>query len=394
MNNKCNISSRSSTSGRIASIDVFRALTMLCMIFVNDLWSLKNVPHWMEHADMGEDFLGFSDIVFPAFLFAVGLSIPFAIENRLAKGDSLLKTTIHILLRTFALLVMGLFTVNYGAGVSAATGLNRQAFSILMIAGFFLTWNVYPRSSDRRKYLYKVLQFIGIALLIYLAVIFRDKSGGIMQKRWWGILGQIGWTYLPCALVYLLIRKRLHLHLLALLAFILLNMAGSNHWLGFFNGYIVSNGAHQVLTMTGIIVSLLYCRYGKDATRQAAAIGMALLLAGLASHRFWIINKISATPTWIFLCAGISALLYVFLYWLVDIKGKERWFGIIRPAGTATLTCYLVPFVAYSLFEIWSVRFPDVIREYPVGLLKSLALALTMIGITALSGKIHIKLKI
>ena len=38
------------SSPRLASIDVFRAITMLLMIFVNDLWSVKNVPRWMEHA--------------------------------------------------------------------------------------------------------------------------------------------------------------------------------------------------------------------------------------------------------------------------------------------------------------------------------------------------------
>ena len=97
---------------RVASIDVFRAFTMLCMVYVNDLWSLLNVPYWLDHAAMKEDFLGFSDVVFPAFLFAIGLSIPFAIENRIAKGEVQWKTFIHILFRTFALLVMGVFMVN------------------------------------------------------------------------------------------------------------------------------------------------------------------------------------------------------------------------------------------------------------------------------------------
>ena len=48
---------------RIESIDVFRALIVLLMIFVNDLWSISEVPHWMGHADFDEDFLGLSDIV-------------------------------------------------------------------------------------------------------------------------------------------------------------------------------------------------------------------------------------------------------------------------------------------------------------------------------------------
>ena len=385
---------------RVASIDIFRALTMLCMIFVNDFWSLLNVPHWLGHARTGEDFLGFSDVVFPAFLFAIGLSIPFAIENRIAKGETQLKTIIHILLRTFALLVMGVFMVNTEAGISREIGMSRPVFIILMVTGFFLIWNVYPKvKSGWKKYLFIALQLLGVALLIYLAFVFRDKSGAIMQKRWWGILGLIGWTYLPCALIYLLARKRLYIHLLFLLAFILLNMAGSNHWLGFFKGYINSNGAHQTLTMSGIIVSLLFVRYASVyRLNKLFAIligaGAGLLLAGFAARNFWIISKNSATPSWIFLCTGISVLLYVFLYWLVETKRKERWFGIIKPAGTATLTCYLVPSIVYSLFQLFSVKFPDIIRMYPVGLLKSLVFALLIIGITALLGKLHIKLKI
>jgi len=389
-----------SKPARVASIDVFRALTMLCMIFVNDFASLKNLPHWLGHADFHEDFLGFSDVVFPAFLFAIGLSIPFAIENRAAKGKTQLSSFVHILLRTFALLVMGVFMVNAEAGVSKEIGMQRPVFILLMLTGFFLVWNVYPRvKSGWKRYLFIALQILGVALLMYLAFIFRDRSGAIMQKRWWGILGLIGWTYLPCALIYLLARKRLYIHFIFLIAFILLNMAGSNQWLGVFNGYINSNGAHQTLTMAGIIVSLLFVRYASANRLNSVfailfAAGAGFLLAGTVARNFWIVNKISATPSWIFLCLGISLWLYVFLYWLLETKRKERWFNIIKPAGTATLTCYLAPSIVYSLFQIFSVRFPEAIRTYPLGLLKSLAFALLIIGITALLGKIRIKLKI
>ena len=61
---------------------------MFIMIFVNDFWKVHDVPHWLEHAVYGEDFMGLADIVFPCFLFAVGMSIPYAIERRYAKGFS------------------------------------------------------------------------------------------------------------------------------------------------------------------------------------------------------------------------------------------------------------------------------------------------------------------
>ena len=87
---------KSSTLQRVAAVDVFRALTMFFMLFVNDIPGLKNVPHWLMHAEMNEDMMGFSDTIFPAFLFCMGMSIPFAIQNRVKKGDTALQIISHI----------------------------------------------------------------------------------------------------------------------------------------------------------------------------------------------------------------------------------------------------------------------------------------------------------
>ena len=73
-------------SSRIVSIDILRALTMVLMIFVNDLGSLKGIPLWLEHVGQGVDGIGLADVVFPAFLFIVGLSLPYAIDARRKKA--------------------------------------------------------------------------------------------------------------------------------------------------------------------------------------------------------------------------------------------------------------------------------------------------------------------
>ena len=97
---------------RIISIDVFRALTMVLMIWVNDFWTLKSIPKWLKHASTGEDYLGFSDVIFPWFLFVMGMSIPFAFEDRIKKGESNIVIWTHIVLRSIALIVMGIFHMN------------------------------------------------------------------------------------------------------------------------------------------------------------------------------------------------------------------------------------------------------------------------------------------
>ena len=88
---------------RNLSIDMFRGITMLLMVFVNEFWKVLNVPpHWLEHFATLEDGMGLSDIVFPMFLFAMGMSVPYALERRQAKGYSTGSTLRHILGRTLA----------------------------------------------------------------------------------------------------------------------------------------------------------------------------------------------------------------------------------------------------------------------------------------------------
>src|SRR6478736_270724 len=77
------ITAESPKKERITSIDALRGFVMFMMIFVNDLSSVPNriVPAWMKHY-RGKDGMTFVDLVFPAFLFIVGMSIPFALGAR------------------------------------------------------------------------------------------------------------------------------------------------------------------------------------------------------------------------------------------------------------------------------------------------------------------------
>lgn len=171
---------------------------MLLMMFVNDLWAISGYPEWLGYAERTQDMLGLADIVFFCFLFVVGLSIPFAIERCFSKGMLDVSTVGHILTRSLALLLMGVFSVNTEYGVSTESGLTLPVFRILMVIGFLLVWNVYLRIDKQSvKNIYFVLKIIGILLLVCIAIVFRD-TGGIFQARWWGILGLIGWILSMC----------------------------------------------------------------------------------------------------------------------------------------------------------------------------------------------------
>jgi len=385
---------------RIASIDVFRAITMFLMIFVNDLWTVSGVPQWLEHATSDQDMLGFADVIFPAFLFVMGMSIPLAIGGRLKKGESKLIVLKHIIIRTIALLVMGLFTVNSEYGLSSEVGINRSVYVFIMLLGFFLIWNVYPRTEDKRKLnLYTGLKIVGWIILIILFFIYKNDEGGSFQIHWWGILGLIGWAYFFCAIIYLFLNKHQSYLWLACLFFLLLCISQAANVFDVLGGIIPGDGCYQAFTMFGLLVSLLLSQPENKVSVSKKIIycvsaGLLLLIAGAVSHSWWIISKIQATPTWLFLCTGSAMLFYIFIYWLTDMKGKAGWFALIKPAGTSTLTCYLIPYFLYALFGLISLQLPEFLTTGAVGLLKCFAFSFITIGITALLGKAGLKLKI
>src|SRR4051794_17383706 len=80
---------------RVVSIDALRGFVMFMMIFVNDLAGVGSiVPDWMVHFSerhRGGSGMTFVDLVFPAFLFLVGMSIPLALGSRLQKGEPVWK---------------------------------------------------------------------------------------------------------------------------------------------------------------------------------------------------------------------------------------------------------------------------------------------------------------
>ncbi len=385
-------------SVRIQSLDVFRALTMLLMLWVNEYAGVKDLPHWMYHAAAQEDMMGFSDIIFPAFLFAMGMAVPFAVQNRLKKGDSLLQVSLHILLRTVALVVMGLFTVNKGAYDPVASGIPSAWYSLLMVAGFFLVWNLYPKVSDARRYLFAGMKIAGIALLIYLLVIFVPKEGQSFGTKWWGILGLIGWSYLGTSLIYLATRSNLRK---AIAAFLLLTACCLLTFAGVFRGtwaeYIPSQPVLYTLSVAGMLSAIILQQYGRRPGSfygVMVAIGVVMALCGWVAHHWWIISKIQATPTWLFYCCAMFFPAVALLHYLCDVKGKAHWFAIIKPAGTLTLTCYMVPYLTGNLMRLLELHWPSFTYSGGAGLVRCALYSLAAIWIAWLLSKIHIRLKI
>lgn len=375
---------------------MFRGLTMVLMVFVNDFWTVLNVPHALEHFATWEDGMGLSDIVFPMFLFAMGMSIPYALERRVEQGTGISGILRHVLGRTLALLVMGAFIYNCESVTPAG---NKGVYILLMLLGFFLVWNKYPADFKASRF----LKAAGVLLLAGLALTFRSVDGALFRAGWWGILGQIGWMYLFCAVAYLLCREHPWPLATVWLGLCLINlsvapMRDGSAWLGdnFFadaaGAFQLGNGHGAIMALGGLLTVLAerWLHTAKAGIGIAAAAGLTVLAT--AAHQGWIISKNLGTLPWCLYVCALSVALYTLLR-VLEKHGKTGWFKPFSPAGTATLTVYMIPYLFVALWIFITPSIPAWLTGW-VGVGKCAIYTAICLGIAWGLTKLGIRLKI
>ncbi|HUX96226.1 MAG TPA: DUF5009 domain-containing protein [Bacteroidales bacterium] len=393
-----------SPSQRIATIDILRAFTMVLMIFVNDLWSLKDIPEWLGHAERGVDGIGLADVVFPAFLFIVGLSLPYAINNRRKKGDNEWQLMQHVLLRTFALVVMGVFLVNGETYNAAATGMPRMFWNPICCIAFILIWNTYPDTWNK-KVVYAI-KGVAIAVLLILAIIYRGGQEGNIYRfspQWWGILGLIGWAYLVSGTITIFGKNKMWVIIAGWAFFCILSMAGKAHLIPREIMRVIpsaiSGGTLTGLTLGGVLTTMIFqhfVRKGENGKMTLTLLGFSavLIILSVITRPYWGLAKLGATPAWLFLCSAFTILAFIAIYWVADIGKKARWFNIIKPAGVATILCYLVPYLLYGIKNFLHISLPEAIRTGGVGLVKTFLFAMLCVAVTGLLIRIGVRMKL
>lgn len=391
------------TNNRLNAIDLLRGLTMILMVFVNDLWSLKNIPQWMLHVAPNADGIGLSDIVFPAFLFIVGLSLPLAIDARRDKGHAPAAIARHVITRSIALVIMGLFLVNGEYMNMTATGMSRHAWYVACCISFILIWNAYPPKLSRTWR--RMLQTSGIIMLLILAYICRggtiDAPTGF-QTYWWGILGLIGWAYLTAGLITVASKGRTVAIAASWFFFTVLSMLHHARIIPKFLYALpepVIGGTMTALVLGGVWTMHVFRKYtnenqsGKMTATITAAIAVLCALSAI-TRPLWGLSKQAATPAWLFLCSAFTLAGLLIIYWVSDRAGKAEWLSFARPAGRDTLLTYLMPFFVYALTVVSGLHLPEFILTGGVGLLKSMSFAMLCVWLTSILSGAGIKLKL
>jgi predicted acyltransferase len=408
-----------SPAKRLASLDAFRGFDILVMIFVNYIAGMSGIPFILRHAAADMDAFTMTDLVFPGFLFIVGVAIPLSLEKRLALGEPLLKILKRVILRTAGLLFLGVLFVNENRYSAAATGMGRDLWYFLALMATVLLWMTYPKTKSRSKgRLFLGLRIGAAILLLGLVIIWRgqnpDGTFYWLKHSWWGILGMIGWTYLAGSLFYLLAKGNRAALMGGLGLQIALYIGARQGVLGFLkpiDDFVqIGNifGSHLAIVTAGILVGTLFtpARAGtkpKARIARMAVFGGGLLAAGFLLRPIHGFSKIHGTESYCLAASGICCLLLLIFYWLMDVVKFKSWAAFLRPIGANPLLAYILPDIvrcligfASDLFrlDLWKTVWPYWERGGGPGMLSAAAMTGIILLLTWVLTRKKIILKI
>jgi predicted acyltransferase len=185
------------TGRRLASLDALRGLTIAAMLLVNNPGSWSHIYWPLEHAAWNG--WTFTDLVFPFFLFMVGVAMMFSFPKRRARGDSRRKLMGHVVQRAVALMLLGWWGSSWSRVLW--TGQDNDLWSIVLRIGFVagVAGAVVLLAGTQRKLFW--LSALGAGVLLFLIGAFGagwDDSllSRLAGLRIPGVLVRIAWCYL------------------------------------------------------------------------------------------------------------------------------------------------------------------------------------------------------
>lgn len=401
-------------AGRFVSIDALRGLVMLVMIFVNDLGEVSNdiVPPWMKHFS-GENGMTFVDIVFPAFLFIVGMSIPFALGGRIKKGEAPWRTFLHVAIRTLSLLFLGILMVN-GTPDTVKIGWSGPLWSTLMFVAAIFAFGVLSTANKKTGHVLSLtLRMTGLAGLVFLAFAFRNKNGHPMitlspffiHHIWYGILGYIGWAYLVSSIIFLVFGSNVTAILGCLVLMMCLYPANK---LGLFDSWWIAKhvnigialGSRAAIAAAGLLLGAMLLSSTARETWPRVRFTL-LLVAGCAAAAILLnglygISKDNATPSWALWGCAITAAFWLVFYFISDVRPVGIITKPLALAGQNVLLAYLISEMLPSLLEVTGLNgwYANLAPTLACAILRSAVCAVVILGLSTGLNRIGFRLKL
>jgi predicted acyltransferase len=318
------------TPQRDQSLDAFRGLTVMLMVIVNIQGNGDDAFFWLKHAEWNG--LTLADLVFPWFLFIVGLSAPLALERP-------------------------------GQAQDWARIIRRTA--LLFLIGVILAWLIRPRFEFADIRMAGVLQRIAIVYLA-CALIMAMKSG---------------WKWPAAAALALMLLHGLMLLFVPAPGASLPSLDPGGGIAGWLDQQLLPGriyrktwdpeGVLSTLSATGsallgvAMMRWMKAKVGPVQTMSLAAVVLALIISGLVVGFALPFNKALWTPSFTLFTAGLGLLLWVGLRAVWPIIGQNAFAKLAVLMGETALTFYILHMLLLALLvrklpsdmKIWEVTY-------------------------------------
>ncbi|MEP6635707.1 MAG: DUF5009 domain-containing protein [Acidobacteriota bacterium] len=292
-----------SATDRLISLDVFRGLIVAGMVLVNNPGSWNDIYWPLDHAHWN----GWTptDLIFPFFLFIVGVSITLALGPRADNNDAQPNKArsrardlyIKVARRSVIIFALGLFLNGFPyfhlGEIRLAGVLQRIAICYFCAAIIFLRTSI------------KTQVIIAVALLLgYWLIMTLIPAPGFVR----GDLSKEG----------------------SLASFVDRVVLGRHIWVQgkvYDPEGLLSTLPAVATTLLGVLTGH-WLRTNKSAYEKVAGMfvaGTCCLVIGWAWNPFFPINKSLWTSSYVLFTGGLALQFFAFCYWLIDIREYRRW---------------------------------------------------------------------
>lgn len=311
-------------SSRMLSLDVFRGITIAGMILVNNPGSWEAVYPPLRHAQW--DGWTPTDLVFPFFLFIVGVSITLSLKGLIDRGTKRRDLYMKIIRRSLIIFALGL--VIYGFPYYDLSTL-RIPGVLQRIAVCYLFASIIFINTDWKR---QALIASGLLLVYWLVMMVVPVPGyeaGDLSKEG-NLAAYIDRLLLPGHIYTPIYDPEGILSTVPAIATTLFGIL-AGHWMG--------SRRESMEKVAGLFVA-----------------GAFAIIIGWAWGGVFPINKALWTSSYTVLTAGLASQFLGLCYWLIDIKGYKRWSTPFVVFGVNAITVYVLSSIAEIALDIWQVK--------------------------------------
>ncbi len=307
--------------GRLMALDALRGFDMFWIIGGASIFTalakavggpFNAILPQFEHVRW--EGLHFFDLIWPLFMFIVGVSIPLSIEKRMAEGESKRTLYLHAIRRSIILFILGM--ILQGGLLEWDLSKLHPCYSVLhgIAAGYLIA--VIVTVELKPKYQVAVT---AVFLIVYWSVIMLipvpGSEAGVLTPD-----GNIATWFDQQVL------GRFH--------------HGENTW---FLSYLAFASSVLLGVMAGHLLNLPVTEKKKDGLSCTPGIGCTL--AGLLWSTVFPVIKLLWTSSFVLIGGGFGFIMLSLFYWIIEVKGYRRWaffFSVIGMNSIAVYVCAML----------------------------------------------------